>query len=86
MFVSKGVRFQKSRIIENTSTNFIGKYKGRKFFITSKHNYGRALYFSQTRFDIVVENEDTGDTILSVVYDCSDIKQAVKYAIKSTER
>lgn len=77
---------QEKRIIENKPTSFIGLYKNRKIRVTSEHSYGRAMYYSQTRFDIIVEEEQTGDTILSILYDCNSLKDAIKYAIKETEK
>lgn len=84
MVVDRKIRIQENRILQNDSENFIGLYGKRKFFITSKHSYGRALYYELTRFDITVEDEDSGDTILSILHDCINIREAIKFAIKST--
>lgn len=69
-------------IVEYTDDIFRASYKGKKFYITTEHGFGKARYNHLTRFLIEVTDIKTGWLDVDAYEDCHNIREAIISALK----
>lgn len=85
MKIQKGTVIQERLIKKNTDKEFFAVYRDKEISITTDHDYGRARYDSQTRYDVVVQDLKTGNIEVNTVHDTSSMKEAIKFALKGAQ-
>lgn len=85
MKIQKGTVIQERLIKRNTDKEFLAIYKGKEITITTDHDYGRAKYPDETRYDVVVQDLKTGDIDVNTLHDTSSMKEAIKFALKGAQ-
>lgn len=85
MKIQKGTVIQERSIKRNTDREFFAVYRGKEISITTDHDYGRAIYYSQKRYDVVVQDLKTGSIEVNTLYDGISMKEAIKFALKGAQ-
>ena len=85
MKIQKGTVIQERLIKRNTEKEFLAIYKGKEIRITTDHDYGRAMYSGQTRYDVIVQSLKTGNIEVNTLHDTSNMKEAIKFALKEAQ-
>lgn len=77
-----GCIIQNKNITAYLDDLFCAVYKGKKFNITTTHNFGKAKYDHLTRFLIQVVDLESGLSDVDTYEDCRNIREAIRYALK----
>ena len=85
MKIQKGTVIQERLIKRNTDKEFFAIYRDKEISINTDHDYGRAMYDGQTRYDVVVQDLKTGNIEVNSIYDGSSMKEAIKFALKGAQ-
>jgi hypothetical protein len=73
--------FQNKRIKESTNKKFLAYYKGKEFYITDDHGYGKPKDKKLTRFIIDVIDLKSGMKDVSTYQDYETIIEAIIFAL-----
>lgn len=81
MRIQVGKHIKPAFISKHTEDDFHATYKGCEIAITTDHGHGKPDQTWLRRFDITVQSK-SGSYLVDTWYDCYDVKDAVKYALK----
>ena len=85
MKIQKGTVIQERLIKKNTDKEFFAVYRDKEISITTDHDYGRARYNGQARYDVIVQDLKTGNIEVNTLHDTSSMKEAIKFALKGAQ-
>ena len=77
-----GCVFQKRQILDSNLGLFNANYKGKRFYISTEHGFGKAVYPKDRRFLIDVVDIKTGMYDVQTYGDFEHIDEAIEYALK----
>lgn len=85
MKIQNGTVIQEKLIKRNTDSEFFAVYKGKEISVTIDHDYGSAICYGHTRYDVVVQDLKTGSIEVCTLYDGPNIREAIKFALKGAQ-
>ena len=77
-----GAIIQQRNIIVSSENEFQATYKGKEIYISTEHSLGKPKYDHLKRFNIDVQDMNTGMYDVQTYEDCHEINDAIRYALK----
>lgn len=77
-----GAIIQQRNIIVSSENEFQATYKGKEIYISTEHSLGKPKYEHLKRFNIDVQDMNTGMYDVQTYQDFHDINDAIRYALK----
>ena len=77
-----GAIIQKRNIIVSSKNEFQATYKGKEIYISTEHSLGKPKYDHLKRFNIDVQDINTGMYDVQTYQDFHEINDAIRYALK----
>ena len=77
-----GAIIQQRNIIVSSENEFQATYKGKEINISTEHSLGKPKYDHLKRFNIDVQDMNTGMYDVQTYQDFHEIKDAIRYALK----
>ena len=77
-----GAIIQQRNIIVSSENEFQATYKGKEIYISTEHSLGKPKYDHLKRFNIDVQDMNTGMYDVQTYQDFHDINDAIRYALK----
>ena len=77
-----GAIIQQRNIIVSSENEFQATYKGKEIYISTEHSLGKPKYDHLKRFNIDVQDMNTGMYDVQTYEDFHDINDAIRYALK----
>lgn len=77
-----GCIIQNRNITAYSNNQFCAVYKGKNFYISSDHGFGKPKYDHLTRYFISVTDIKSGWADVDAYEDCHNIRDAIKFALK----
>lgn len=77
-----GAIIQQRNIIVSSENEFQATYKGKEIYISTEHSLGKPKYDHLKRFNIDVQDMNTGMYDVQTYEDFHEINDAIRYALK----